>query len=78
MSRRESNEVEYDGDDVLFYSEYDPDFILALKNKVPVNKRNWDPENFCWVVHRNYAGTLSDLIEEYMGITVDLDTPRRD
>ncbi len=48
MPMRESNEVEYDGDDVLFYSEYDPDFIIAPKNKVPVSKRNWDPENFCF------------------------------
>lgn len=82
---RESNAVDREGDFLLFYSEYNPDFVIAIKATIPVLvesarripegpilARIWDPLRFCWVVHIDYVEVLLDLIAEHMGITIYL------
>ncbi len=77
MPLRETNAIEIDGDAILFYSEYDPDFVYAIKEAIPVPDRAWDPQRYCWVVHKDHTTALEELIREYMGISVHIEQGRR-
>lgn len=51
-----------DGDYLAVYTPYSSDFILALKEEIPNECRNWNSDEKRWEVDSDYFTELDELI----------------
>jgi len=57
--------TEYDDTWLEINSEYNKEFITALKETLPCNSRYWNPDEKVWRVKRTFKSIVILLLEEY-------------
>lgn len=50
-----------------FQTDYNPDWIYDIKDKIPPNQRAWDPKSRLWWVSKAYAKVMFNLCNQYFG-----------
>lgn len=65
-------ELRRDNGSLLFFSDYDPDLVQALKSAVPADKRRWSKADKAWIVDPTYGAAVAKLAKDYLGVDVQL------
>lgn len=65
-------EFRRDGGSLLFFSDYDPDLVQALKAIVPADKRRWSKVDKTWIIDPTYGAAVAKLAKDYLGVDVQL------
>ncbi len=64
--------LQQDGGSLLLFSDYDGDFVAALKMTIPPEQRRWDKTRKAWIIDPMYGAAVVKLAKDYLNVDMQL------
>jgi len=65
-------QLKANGNSLLFFSDYDPSLVSALKSQIPYTARRWNPEDKAWIIDPMYVAVIQKLAKDFLSADIQI------